>query len=217
MRLILLGPPGAGKGTQAATIKEKFGIPQISTGDMLRAAVKAGTPLGVAAKKVMDSGQLVSDDIILGLVEERLKQPDCAKGYLFDGFPRTIPQAEAMKKANVAIDYVLEIDVPDGDIIERMSGRRVHPASGRTYHLKFNPPKASGKDDATGEALVQRDDDREETVRKRLEVYHSQTRPLVDYYGRWAASGQAGAPKYRKISGQGSVDEITRRVFAALT
>jgi adenylate kinase len=217
MRLILLGPPGAGKGTQANFIREKFGIPQISTGDMLRAAVKAGTPLGVAAKKVMDAGQLVSDDIIIGLVQERLKAPDCAKGYLFDGFPRTIPQAEAMKKANVAIDCVLEIDVPDGDIIERMSGRRVHPASGRSYHIKFNPPKASGKDDATGEALVQRDDDREETVRKRLEVYHAQTRPLVDYYGKWASSGDARAPKYRKISGQGSVDEITRRVFAALT
>jgi adenylate kinase len=217
MKLILLGPPGAGKGTQANFIREKFGIPQISTGDMLRAAVKAGTPLGVAAKKVMDAGQLVSDDIIIGLVQERLKAPDCAKGYLFDGFPRTIPQAEAMKKANVALDYVLEIDVPDGDIIERMSGRRVHPASGRTYHVKFNPPKASGKDDATGEPLVQRDDDREETVRKRLEVYHSQTRPLVDYYGKWSKSGAAGAPRYRKISGQGSVDEITRRVFAALT
>jgi adenylate kinase len=217
MRLILLGPPGAGKGTQANFIREKFGIPQISTGDMLRAAVKAGTPLGVAAKKVMDAGQLVSDDIIIGLVQERLKAPDCAKGYLFDGFPRTIPQAEAMKKANVAIDYVLEIDVPDRDIIERMSGRRVHPASGRTYHVKFNPPRASGKDDATGEPLVQRDDDREETVRKRLEVYHSQTRPLVDYYGKWASQGDARAPRYRKISGQGSVDEITRRVFAALT
>jgi len=217
MRLILLGPPGAGKGTQANFIREKFGIPQISTGDMLRAAVKAGTPLGVAAKKVMDSGQLVSDDIIIGLVQERLKAPDCAKGYLFDGFPRTIPQAEAMKKANVAIDYVLEIDVPDRDIVERMSGRRVHPASGRTYHAKFNPPKVAGKDDATGEPLVQRDDDREETVKKRLEVYHSQTRPLVDYYGAWAKNGDARAPKYRKISGQGSVDEITRRVFTALT
>jgi len=217
MKLILLGPPGAGKGTQANFIREKFGIPQISTGDMLRAAVKAGTPLGIAAKKVMDAGQLVSDDIIIGLVQERLKAPDCAKGYLFDGFPRTIPQAEAMKKANVAIDYVLEIDVPDCDIIERMSGRRVHPASGRTYHVKFNPPKASGKDDATGEPLVQRDDDREETVRKRLEVYRSQTRPLVDYYGNWAKGGDARAPKYRKISGKGAVDDITRRVFAALT
>jgi adenylate kinase len=217
MKLILLGPPGAGKGTQANFIREKFGIPQISTGDMLRAAVKAGTPLGVAAKKVMDAGQLVSDDIIIGLVQERLKQPDCAKGYLFDGFPRTIPQAEAMKKANVAIDYVLEIDVPDSDVIERMSGRRVHPASGRTYHVKFNPPKAAGKDDATGEPLVQRDDDREDTVKKRLEVYRSQTRPLVDYYGSWAKGGDRNAPRYRKISGQGSVDEITRRVFAALT
>src|SRR5207253_4927371 len=217
MRLILLGPPGAGKGTQAAFITEAYGIPQISTGDMLRAAVSAGSPLGIAAKQVMDSGALVSDDIIIGLVKERLKQPDCARGYLFDGFPRTIPQAEAMKKANVAIDYVLEIDVPDSEIIERMSGRRVHPASGRTYHVKFNPPKASGKDDATGEPLVQRDDDREETVKKRLEVYHAQTRPLVDYYGSWAKSGDAHAPKYRKISGQGSVDEITRRVFAALT
>jgi adenylate kinase len=217
MRLILLGPPGAGKGTQANFIREKFGIPQISTGDMLRAAVKAGTPLGVAAKKVMDSGQLVSDDIIIGLVQERLKQPDCARGYLFDGFPRTIPQAEAMKKAAVAIDYVLEIDVPDGDIIERMSGRRVHPASGRTYHVKFNPPKAADRDDVSGEPLVQRDDDREETVKKRLEVYQSQTRPLVDYYGKWAATGDARAPKYRKISGRGTVDEITRRVFAALS
>jgi adenylate kinase len=217
MRLILLGPPGAGKGTQANFIREKFGIPQISTGDMLRAAVKAGTPLGVAAKKVMDSGQLVSDDIIIGLVQERLKQPDCARGYLFDGFPRTIPQAEAMKKAGVAIDYVLEIDVPDGDIIERMSGRRVHPASGRTYHVKFNPPKAADKDDVSGEPLVQRDDDREETVRKRLQVYQSQTRPLVEYYGKWAGTGDARAPKYRKISGRGTVDEITRRVFAALT
>src|SRR3954467_1663792 len=174
MKLILLGPPGAGRGTQANCIREKFGIPQISTGDMLRAAVKAGTPLGLAAKKVMDAGQLVSDDIIIGLVQERLKAPDCAKGYLFDGFPRTIPQAEAMKKAGVAIDYVLEVDVPDDEIIQRMSGRRVHPASGRTYHVKFNPPRLEGKDDTTGEPLIQRDDDREETVRKRLEVYHQQ-------------------------------------------
>jgi adenylate kinase len=217
MKLILLGPPGAGKGTQANFIREKFAIPQISTGDMLRAAVKAGTPLGVAAKKVMDSGQLVSDDIIIGLVQERLKAPDCARGYLFDGFPRTIPQAEALKKAGVAIDYVLEIDVPDDEIIGRMSGRRVHPASGRTYHVKFNPPKVEGKDDATGEPLILRDDDREETVKKRLEVYRAQTRPLVDYYGSWAKNADARAPKYRKISGQGSVDEITRRVFAALT
>jgi adenylate kinase len=217
MRLILLGPPGAGKGTQANFIREKFAIPQISTGDMLRAAVKAGTPLGVAAKKVMDSGQLVSDDIIIGLVQERLKAPDCARGYLFDGFPRTIPQAEALKKAGVAIDYVLEIDVPDDEIIGRMSGRRVHPASGRTYHVKFNPPKAQGKDDATGEPLILRDDDREETVKKRLEVYRSQTRPLVDYYGSWAKTSDKRAPQYRKISGQGGVEEITRRVFAALT
>ncbi len=216
MRLILLGPPGAGKGTQAAFIKEKFGIPQISTGDMLRAAVKAGTPLGIAAKKVMDSGGLVSDDIIIGLVKDRLAQPDCAGGYLFDGFPRTIPQADAMKDAQVAIDYVLEIDVPDGDIVERMSGRRVHAASGRTYHVRFNPPKVAGRDDVTGEELIQRDDDREETVRKRLEVYHSQTRPLVDYYSKWAAEGDARAPRYRRISGLGSVDTIRDRAFAAL-
>jgi adenylate kinase len=211
MRLILLGPPGAGKGTQAQFIREKFGIPQISTGDMLRAAVKAGTPLGVAAKKVMDAGQLVSDEIIIGLVKERLKEPDCKRGYLFDGFPRTIPQAEAMKAANVALDYVLEIDVPDEAIIERMIGRRVHPASGRTYHVKFNPPRADGKDDVTGEPLVQRDDDKEATVRNRLDVYRKQTRPLVDYYGK-----QPGV-KYRKISGVGPVDEITKRAVAALT
>ena len=217
MRLILLGPPGAGKGTQANFIIEKFGIPQISTGDMLRGAVKAGTPLGIAAKKVMDAGQLVSDEIIIGLVKERLKQADCAKGYLFDGFPRTIPQAEAMKAAGVRIDYVVEIDVPDDEIITRMSGRRVHPASGRTYHLKFNPPRVEGRDDATGEPLVQRDDDREETVRKRLEVYRAQTRPLVDYYGKWAASGDAKAPRYRRISGQGAVDQIRDRTFAALS
>jgi adenylate kinase len=216
MRLILLGPPGAGKGTQAGFLREKFGIPQISTGDMLRAAVKAGTPLGVAAKKVMDSGQLVSDEIILGLVKERLKEPDCANGYLFDGFPRTIPQAEAMKAANVAIDFVLEIDVPDEEIVTRMSGRRVHPSSGRTYHVKFNPPKAEGRDDATGEPLVQRDDDREETVKKRLEVYRAQTRPLIDYYGKWAASGDGKAPKYRKIAGTGKVDEISSRALGAL-
>jgi adenylate kinase len=216
MRLILLGPPGAGKGTQATYIKEHFGIPQISTGDMLRAAVKAGTPLGLAAKKVMDSGQLVSDDIIIGLVKERLKEPDCAKGYLFDGFPRTIPQADAMKQAGVAIDYVLEIDVPDEEIVLRMSGRRSHVASGRTYHVKFNPPKKPGLDDVTGEPLVQREDDREETVKKRLEVYKAQTRPLVDYYGKWHASGAAGAPRYRRISGLGAVDEIKRRALAAL-
>jgi adenylate kinase len=217
MRLILLGPPGAGKGTQANFIREKFGIPQISTGDMLRAAVKAGTPLGVAAKKVMDAGHLVSDEIIIGLVKERLKHADCAKGYLFDGFPRTIPQAEAMKTASVPIDYVLEIDVPDDEIITRMSGRRVHPASGRTYHVKFNPPRAAGRDDETGEPLVQRDDDREETVRKRLEVYRAQTRPLVNYYGKWATAGDAKAPRYRRISGTGAVDQIRQRVFAALT
>src|SRR3954462_8450522 len=216
MRLILLGPPGAGKGTQAAFIKERFGIPQISTGDMLRAAVKAGTPLGVAAKKVMDAGQLVSDDIISGLVKERLRLPDCANGYLFDGFPRTIPQAEAIKSAGVASDYVLQIDVPDQDIILRMSGRRVHAASGRTYHVKFNPPKVEGRDDATGEPLIQRDDDREETVRKRLEVYRAQTSPLVGYYTRWSSTGDARAPKYRRISGLGTVEEITQRAFAAL-
>ena len=216
MKLILLGPPGAGKGTQAAFIKERFGIPQISTGDMLRAAVKAGTPLGVAARKVMDAGQLVSDDIILGLVKERLKQPDCAPGYLFDGFPRTIPQAESMKAAAVPIAYVLEIDVPDDEIIARMSGRRVHAASGRTYHVEFNPPKVEGRDDLTGEPLIQRDDDREETVRKRLEVYRAQTRPLVEYYRRWAAAGDARAPKYRRISGVGTLDQIKARAVAAL-
>src|SRR5438552_12105519 len=217
MRLILLGPPGAGKGTQANFIREKYGIPPISTGDMLRAAVKAGTPLGLAAKQVMDAGKLVSDDIIIGLVSERLKQPDCRRGYLFDGFPRTIPQAEALRKAGVPIDYVLEIDVPDDEIIERMSGRRVHPASGRSYHVEFNPPKREGLDDVTGEPLIQRDDDREETVRHRLEVYRQQTRPLVDYYARWAASGDAKAPQLRKLSGVGAVEEIKRRVLAALT
>jgi adenylate kinase len=220
MRLILLGPPGAGKGTQAAFIKDHFGIPQISTGDMLRAAVKAGTPLGVAAKKVMDAGQLVSDDIIIGLVKERLKEPDCARGYLFDGFPRTIPQAEAMRQAGVGVDYVLEIDVPEEEIVQRMSGRRVHPASGRTYHVNFNPPKSPGKDDVTGQELVQRDDDKEETVRKRLQVYQAQTRPLVDYYSDWAQSappqGERGAPRYRRISGQGTIDEIRQQVLRAL-
>ena len=217
MRLILLGPPGAGKGTQASFIREKFAIPQISTGDMLRAARAAKTPLGLEAGKIMDAGQLVSDGIIIGLVKERLKQPDCAQGYLFDGFPRTIPQAEAMKAAGVGLDYVLEIDVPDAEIIARMSGRRLHPASGRTYHVKFNPPRAEGRDDATGEPLVQRDDDREETVRKRLEVYRAQTRPLVDYYGKWAASGDAKAPQYRRISGTGAVDQVRDRALAALT
>ena len=217
MRMILLGPPGAGKGTQATFLTKHFGIPQISTGDMLRAAVKSGTPLGIAAKKVMDTGALVSDEIIIGLVKERLKQPDCAKGYLFDGFPRTIPQAEAMRDAGVAIDYVLEIDVPAEEIITRMSGRRAHLASGRTYHVKFNPPKVEGKDDVTGEPLVQRDDDREDTVRKRLEVYQAQTRPLVDFYGRWAATGASAAPKYRKIAGSGSVEEIKNRAIKALS
>jgi adenylate kinase len=216
MRLILLGAPGAGKGTQASYIKERFNIPQISTGDMLRAAVKEGTPLGIAAKKVMDAGGLVSDDIIIGLVKDRLKQPDCANGYLFDGFPRTIPQADAMKDAGVVIDYVLEIDVPDEAIIERMSGRRVHPASGRTYPVKYNPPKVAGTDDATGEELIQRDDDREDTVKKRLAVYHDQTKQLVGYYNSWAESGTPGAPKYRKISGVGAVEEIRDRAFAAL-
>ena len=216
MRLILLGPPGAGKGTQATFIKEKYGIPQISTGDMLRAAVKAGTPLGVAAKKVMDSGALVSDDIIIGLVKERLKEPDCANGYLFDGFPRTIPQADAMKAAGVALDYVLEIDVPDADIVLRMSGRRVHLASGRTYHVKFNPPKVEGTDDVTGEPLILRADDEEATVKKRLDVYHSQTKALVEYYTAWAKSGDARAPKYRMISGVGAVDAIKARAFSAL-
>ena len=216
MRLILLGPPGAGKGTQAAFICKHYGIPQISTGDMLRAAVKAGTPLGLAAKRVMDSGALVSDDIIIGLVKERIAEPDCANGFLFDGFPRTIPQADAMKSAGVKIEYVLEIDVPDAAIIERMSGRRVHAASGRTYHVKFNPPKVDGKDDVTGEALIQRDDDKEETVRKRLAVYQGQTRPLVEYYSAWAATGDANAPKYRRISGIGGVEDITASALAAL-
>ena len=217
MRLILLGAPGAGKGTQAAFICQKFGIPQISTGDMLRAAVKAGTALGVAAKKVMDSGALVGDEIIIGLVKERIAQPDCAKGFLFDGFPRTIPQAEALRAAGVKLDYVLEIDVPPSAIIERMSGRRSHPASGRTYHIKFNPPKVAGVDDVTGEPLVQRDDDREETVIKRLQVYADQTRPLVEYYSTWAKTDPANAPKYRSISGTGSVEEITARVMDALS
>ena len=216
MRLILLGPPGAGKGTQANYIKDHCGIPQISTGDMLRAAGKAGTPLGLEAKKVMDAGGLVSDDIIINLVKERLTQADCQAGYLFDGFPRTIPQAQAMKDARVGLDVVLELQVPDADIINRMSGRRVHVASGRTYHVTFNPPKQAGVDDETGEPLIQRDDDKEETVRKRLEVYHAQTRPLVDFYSQWAASGDAAAPKMVSISGVGSVDEITQRVMKAL-
>ena len=216
MRLILLGAPGAGKGTQATFICQKYSIPQISTGDMLRAAVKAGTPLGVQAKKVMDAGGLVSDDLIINLVKERINQADCAKGFLFDGFPRTIPQADAMKAAGVKIDYVLEIDVPFEAIIERMSGRRSHSASGRTYHTKYNPPKTSGVDDVTGEPLIQREDDKEETVRKRLEVYSAQTRPLVDYYANWAQKDAAVAPQYRAISGIGSVDDITARAFKAL-
>ncbi|CAH0277413.1 Adenylate kinase [Massilia sp. Bi118] len=216
MRLILLGAPGAGKGTQANFIKEKYNIPQISTGDMLRAAIKAGTELGLAAKKVMDAGQLVSDDIIIGLVKERLKDADCANGYLFDGFPRTIAQADAMKESGVNIDYVLEIDVPDEMIVERMTGRRTHQPSGRVYHVKFNPPKVEGQDDVTGEALVQRDDDQEETVKKRLAVYHNQTEVLLGYYNKWAQSGLPGAPKYRKISGVGPVDQVREAAFAAL-
>jgi adenylate kinase len=217
MRLILLGAPGAGKGTQAAFICQKYSIPQISTGDMLRAAVKAGTPLGLQAKAIMDAGALVSDDLIINLVKERIAQSDCDGGFLFDGFPRTIPQADAMKAAGVKLDYVLEIDVPFGDIIERMSGRRSHPASGRTYHVKFNPPKVQGKDDVTGEDLIQREDDKEETVRKRLDVYSQQTRPLVDYYSAWAKTDPAAAPKYRAIKGVGTVDEITQRALAALS
>jgi len=216
MRLILLGAPGAGKGTQATFIKERLGIPQISTGDMLRAAVKAGTPLGLAAKKVMDSGALVSDDIIIGLVKERLKDPDCRNGYLFDGFPRTIPQAEAMRNSGVELDYVLEIDVDRNEILQRMTGRRVHAASGRVYHVTFNPPKVVGRDDVTGEPLIQREDDKEATVKTRLDVYEAQTRPLVDYYSKWAAEGDARAPKYRKIAGVGGLDEIRNRAFAAL-
>jgi adenylate kinase len=216
MRLILLGAPGAGKGTQAAFLCKHYGIPQISTGDMLRAAVKAGTPLGLAAKQVMDAGGLVGDDIIIGLVKERLTQADCANGFLFDGFPRTLPQADALKAAGVKLDAVLEIDVPDEAIIERMSGRRVHVASGRTYHVRFNPPQQEGLDDLTGEPLIQRDDDREETVRKRLQVYQSQTRPLVSYYSEWAATGDGNAPRYRKISGTGSVEDITQRALSAL-
>jgi adenylate kinase len=214
--MILLGAPGVGKGTQAAFICHKFGIPQISTGDMLRAAIKAGTAVGLAAKKVMDAGSLVSDDIIIGLVKERLAQPDCANGYLFDGFPRTIPQADALKAAGVQVDVVLEIEVPDDVIIERMGGRRVHAASGRTYHVSYNPPHVEGRDDITGEPLIQRDDDKEETVRRRLQIYKDQTRPLVEYYSRWTATGDAQAPRCARISGTGSVDDITARVMAAL-
>lgn len=216
MRLILIGPPGAGKGTQAAFIKERFAIPQISTGDMLRAAVKAGTPLGLKAKSVMESGALVSDDIILGLMEERLAQPDCKNGFLLDGFPRTIPQAEALKKTGIPIDFVLEISVPDEEIVRRISGRRVDPVSGRTYHIVYNPPKVEGKDDVTGDPLIQRDDDKEDVVRHRLEVYHNQTEALVKFYGDLAKSGDKTAPQYRAISGLGTIDEITARVFDAL-
>ena len=215
MRLILLGAPGAGKGTQATFICQKYGIPQISTGDMLRAAAKAGTPLGLEAKAVMASGGLVSDELIINLVKERLTQADCVNGFLFDGFPRTIPQADAMKAAGVALDYVVEIDVPFEAIIERMSGRRSHPASGRTYHVKFNPPKVENVDDVSGEPLIQREDDKEETVKKRLEVYSAQTRPLVEYYSNWAKQDAGSAPKYRAISGMGEVDPITARAFAA--
>jgi adenylate kinase len=217
MRLILLGAPGAGKGTQANFIKEKYNIPQISTGDMLRAAIKAGTELGMAAKKVMDAGGLVSDDIMIGLVKDRLQEPDCANGYLFDGFPRTIAQADAMKDAGINVDYVLEIDVPDESIVERMSGRRSHPGSGRVYHIKFNPPKVDNLDDVTGEPLIQRDDDQAETVKKRLAVYHNQTEVLLGYYNKWAQSGLPGAPKYRRISGVGPVEQIRDAAFAALT
>jgi adenylate kinase len=216
MRVILLGPPGAGKGTQAGSICACYTIPQISTGDMLRAAVKAGTPLGLAAKRAMDAGELVSDDIIVGLVIERLQQPDCAQGFLLDGFPRTIAQAEAMRSAGLGVDVLLEIEVPDADIVERMSGRRLHLASGRTYHVQFNPPRVAGRDDITGEPLIQREDDREDVVRNRLQVYHSQTRAVVDYFRNWAASGQPGAPVYRKVDGIGTVEEVRQRVCNAL-
>ncbi|HCP76663.1 MAG TPA: adenylate kinase [Pusillimonas sp.] len=216
MRLILLGPPGAGKGTQATFITQEFSIPQISTGDMLRAAVKAQTPLGVEAKKIMDAGGLVSDDIIIGLVKDRLQADDCRNGYLFDGFPRTIPQADALKEANISLDFVVEMVVPEENIIDRMSGRRVHPASGRSYHVKFNPPKTPDTDDITGEPLVQRDDDKEETVRHRLAVYQEQTRPLVDYYSEWAKSNDSAAPQFHQIQGVGSVEDIRNHIFAIL-
>ena len=216
MRVILLGPPGAGKGTQAGFICARYSIPQISTGDMLRAAVRAGTPLGLAAKRAMDAGELVSDEIIVGLVEERMKQPDCENGYLLDGFPRTIAQAEAMRTAGLLVDVLLEIEVPDADIIERMSGRRLHLPSGRTYHIRFNPPKVAGRDDITGEPLIQREDDREDVVRNRLQVYHSQTRAVVEYFRNWAANGEPGAPVYRRVNGVRSVDEVRQRVFDAL-
>ena len=216
MRLILIGPPGAGKGTQAAYLTKKFAIPQISTGDMLRAAVKAGTPLGLVAKSVMDRGQLVSDDIILGLVKERLTKDDCKNGFLFDGFPRTIAQAQAMVDSGVAIDFVVEIQVPDEEIIKRMSGRRVHPASGRTYHILYNPPRLEGKDDLTGEPLIQRDDDRESVVEKRLSVYHAQTEALISYYSNLAKSGNPNAPKYRSVNGIGAIEEVRDRILNAL-
>ena len=216
MRIILLGAPGAGKGTQAVFICEKYGIPQISTGDMLRAAVKAGTPLGLEAKKIMDAGALVSDDLIINLVKDRLKEPDCAKGFLFDGFPRTLAQAEAMRVAEVFVDHVIEIDVPDELIVERMSGRRVHSASGRTYHVIFSPPKVEGKDDISGEDLIIRDDDRPETVRKRLHVYHEQTQVLIDYYSQWAESGSPGAPRFSRISGDGPIEEIAAKLVQVL-
>ncbi|MEN9503717.1 MAG: adenylate kinase [Pseudomonadota bacterium] len=216
MKIILLGGPGAGKGTQSSYIKEKYGIPQISTGDMLRAAVKAGTPLGIAAKKVMDAGGLVSDDIIIGLVKERIQEADCANGFLFDGFPRTLAQADALKAGGIDIDAVVEIAVDDNEIIRRMSGRRVHLASGRTYHVVFNPPKVEGKDDETGEDLIQRDDDQEETVRKRLDVYHAQTAPLIGYYSTWATSGEDNAPRYIKVNGIGKVDGVRDAIFAGL-
>ena len=216
MRLILLGGPGAGKGTQATYIKEKYGIPQISTGDMLRAHVKNGSELGKAAKKIMDSGALVSDDIIIGMVKERINEPDCANGFLFDGFPRTIPQADAMKHAGIKLDYLVEIAVDDAEIIERMSGRRSHLPSGRTYHIRFNPPKVAGKDDVTGEDLVQREDDKEETVKKRLSVYHEQTEPLVAYYRNWATGDEINAPRYLKIPGVGKVEAIRDKIFTEL-
>ena len=216
MRFILLGPPGAGKGTQAAYITKKYGIPQISTGDMLRAAIKAGTELGMKAKKLMDAGQLVPDEVILGLVKSRIEQPDCAGGFLFDGFPRTLAQADAMKHDGVLIDYVVEIAVPDEEIVLRMSGRRVHLASGRTYHVKFNPPKVADKDDVTGEPLIQRQDDQAETVKERLNVYHAQTKPLIEYYSKWQASGDPKAPKHCKVSGTGAVEQIRDLIFAAI-
>jgi len=216
MRLILLGGPGAGKGTQANLIKENYQIPQISTGDMLRAALKEGTELGLKAKEYMDAGKLVPDDVIIGLVKERIKEPDCEKGFLFDGFPRTIPQADALKEAGVPVEAVVDINVPDGEIIKRMGGRRVHLASGRTYHIIFNPPKEEGKDDVSGEPLIQRDDDQEETVRKRLDVYHAQTEPLIDYYKDWEKSGESVAPKYIRIEGVGKVEEIRNQIYTAL-